>query len=178
MHRMIAVLGLSALAACDGSGPDDKDILARAERLAQPLPGLYRSTTKLTGFELSGADPQLSDQMRDRFGLVSPAESEYCLTPEDAARGFEGVVRQTQQGDCAIERFDAGGTRLSAQMTCNGGNKLTSRISVEGTGEPDRSHIVLEIVQSGPAIAGGSATISMEIDSRRIGDCPRTDGAG
>jgi hypothetical protein len=167
-----ALLAVLMLGGCDTSGPDEKDVLREGAKLVKPLPGLYRSTTRLTAFELPGADPQTADIMRDKFAQVLPQTREYCLTPAAAERGFEDMVRQSQQGDCTFDRFVADETRLSARMRCRSGAELTSDVSVEGTGAPARSHVDLRIVQSGPGIPGGSETIAMSADNQRIGDCP------
>jgi hypothetical protein len=172
--QRLAVLSLPLLlVACQNKGPDDKAVLAEANKMTRPLPGLYRSTTSLTSFDLPGADPQTADIMRDRFAQVLPQRREFCVTPEAAARGFQDMLRQNQQGDCRVERFEADKSHLSARMSCRLGPKLTSTVTVEGTGAPDRSQIDLEIVQSGPSIAGGSETIAMHVDNVRVGDCPR-----
>jgi hypothetical protein len=172
MQRLIVLLGSLSLVACQDTGPDARQVMAEGDKLTRPLPGLYRSTTSLTAFELPGADPQTADVMRDRFAQVLPQQREFCLTPQAAARGFADVIRQSQQGDCTVERFVANKTRLSAQMSCRGSSRLQSRVSIEGTGEPARSHIELEIVQSGPSVPGGSETIAMTVDNVRLGECP------
>ena len=166
-------LCLALVAGCKDRQPSDRQVLAEAGKLAKPLPGLYRSTTSLTAFELTGADPQTEDMMRDRFAQVMPQRREFCVTPQAAARGFEDMLRQSQQGDCEIERFAADKARLSAQMRCRVGPRLTSTVSIEGTGEPNRSHVELEIVQAGPSVPGGSETIGLSVDNVRIGECRR-----
>lgn len=168
-----AGLCLALAGACRQQGPSDRQVLAEADKLAKPLPGLYRSTTSLTAFDLTGTDPRTEDMMRDRFAQVMPQRRQFCLTPEAAARGFEDVIRQSQQGDCDIRRFVADKSRLSAQMFCRVGHKLTSTVTVEGTGAPDRSHVDLKIVQEGPSVPGGSETIGLSIDNVRVGDCPQ-----
>ena len=172
MHRLTIAFGLLLLGACHDQGPDRNAVLHEGAKLVKPLPGLYRSMTRLTAFELPGADPQTADIMRDKFGQILPQTREYCLTPAAAEKGFEDMVRQSQQGECAFERFVADKTRLSARMHCRSGPSLTSDVSVEGTGAPDRSHVDLSIVQSGPDIPGGSETIALAVDSQRVGDCP------
>jgi hypothetical protein len=172
MQRLGALLVALVLAACNQQPPNDKEVLQQGARLVKPLPGLYRSTTRLKGFDLPGAPPQTEDDMRDRFSQVLPQTREHCVTPEEAERGFEDMVRQSQSGDCTIERFVANRTELSARMRCQSGANLVSVVSVEGTGQPDRSHVDLTVVQSGPAIPGGSETITMAVDNQRLGDCP------
>jgi hypothetical protein len=173
MQRLSLVSCLLLLVSCQPKGPDDKTVLAEGNKLAKPLPGLYRSTTSLVSFELPGADPQTADMIRDRFAQVLPQRREYCLTPEAAARGFQDMVRQSQQGDCRIDSFVADKSRLSARMSCRLAARLTSTVSVTGTGRPDSSHIDLEIVQTGPSVPGGSETMVMKVDNQRVGDCPR-----
>jgi hypothetical protein len=172
MQRLGTVACLLLLAGCHGKGPDDKTVLAEANKMTKPLPGLYRSTTSLTAFDLPGADPATADMMRDHFAQVMPQRREFCVTSEAAARGFADMIRQSQQGDCRIERFVADRAHLSARMSCRLGPKLISTVTVEGTGAPDRSQIDLGIVQAGPSVPGGRETIAMHVDNVRIGDCP------
>ena len=172
MDRLSVAFGLLLLAGCQAEKPDQTDVLHEGAKLVKPLPGLYRSMTRLTAFDLPGADPQTEDLMRDKFGQILPQTREFCLTPAAAERGFQDLVRQGQQGDCAFDRFVAGKTGLSARMHCRSGANLTSDVSVEGTGAADRSHVDLAIVQAGPSIPGGSETISLAVDNMRIGDCP------
>jgi hypothetical protein len=170
--QRLAVASLLLLAACQNKGPDEKTVLAEANKMAEPLPGLYRSTTSLISFDLPGADPETADMMRDRFAQVMPQRREFCVTPAVAARGFEDMVRQSQQGDCRIEKFAADRSHLRARMSCRLGPKLDSTVTVEGTGAPDRSQIDLAIVQTGPSVPGGTETLAMRVDNVRTGDCP------
>ena len=178
MQRLI-VLAVSLLSvscllvSCQDKTVDDRAVLAQAGNLAKPRPGLYRSTTSMTAFELTGADPQTEDTMRDKFAQVMPQTRAFCLTPEAAARGFADMLRQSQQGNCRIERFVANASRLSARMSCHVAAKLDSTVSVEGTGSPDSSHVDLTIVQSGPSVPGGSETIGLKVDNVRVGECPK-----
>ena len=172
MYRLILSLGVLMLAACQGRGPDDKDVLHEGAKLVKPLPGLYRSTTRLTAFDLPGADPQTEDLMRDKFGQILPQTRNFCLTPTAAERGFEDLIRESQQGACTFARFVASDSRLSAEMHCRTGPNLTSTVSVEGIGAPDHSHVDLNLVQSGPSIPGGSETIALAVDNVRTGECP------
>lgn len=169
---------LALVAGCHRQAPDRQQVLAQAEKLVKPLPGLYRSTTTLTGFELPGAPPRTADMMRDKFAQILPQTREFCLTPAAAARGFQDLVRQSQQGDCTFKRFVANASRLSARMHCRAGANLGSTVSVEGTGAPDRSHVELEIVQTGPSIPGGSETISLQVDNLRVGECASGNRSG
>ena len=170
----LAALSAAALTVgCHDQAPSDKAVMNEASKLAHPLPGLYRSTTRLTSFELPGADPESADIVHDRLSRVAPQQRQLCVTPQAAANGFKDLIKQSQQGDCTIERFVANKSRLSARLSCHVGPKLASTVSLEGTGEPTRSHIDLTLVQTGPSIPGGSETIGMTVDNQRIGDCPK-----
>ena len=166
-------LCLALVAGCEDRQPSAKQVLAEADKLAKPLPGLYRSTTSLTSFDLTGADPRTEDMMRDKFAQVMPQRREFCLTPAAAARGFQDMLTQSQQGDCRIERFVTDRSHLSARMSCHVAAKLDSTISVEGTGAPESSHVDLTIVQTGPSVPGGSETIGLKVDNVREGECPQ-----
>ena len=172
MQRLIGIVGLLCLAACQARAPGNKDVLQQGARLVKPLPGLYRSTTTLTAFELPGADPQTADTMREKFGRILPQIRETCLTKAEAEHGFQDMLEQTQQGQCTIDGFTADAGNLDAKMHCRSGDKLTSTIAVAGTAAPDRSRVTLDIDQAGPSIPGGRETISLTVDSQRVGDCP------
>lgn len=159
------------LVACRQHEPTAQQVRAEADKLTRPLPGRYRSTTTLLSFDLPGADRQTEAMIRRRFASVMPQQRELCLSPEAAARGFEDLVRQTQQGACRIERFAASGGRLSARMRCRLPAQSVSLVTVEGTGGPSRSRVDLAIEQTGPTVPGGTEEIALRVDNVRMGDC-------
>lgn len=167
-----SVLLLAALAGCAPDPPDEQDILANAASLPRPQPGLYRSTTQLTAYDLPLASPQEAAAMRERFATLEPATAETCLTPEQAEEGWVTLVRSLGEGACQVERFAADGEGMQASVSCTAPGGGTSRMAMTGTAGTTSSTMEIRIVQQGPAIPGGEQTISMAIASQRVGDCP------
>jgi len=175
MPRLIALLPAAALASC-GSGPTEAEILAEADRLAEPLPGLYRSTTTLENYDMPGAAMDQARIARERM-VLSPQVREFCLTPDEAAGGFRRMLADMQGGDCAMEKFASHDGRLDARMRCTGGNAIASTVSMSGEADPQRSTIDLAIEQQGDALPGGVVRMELTVESVRVGDCPPGAGA-
>ncbi|MXO59419.1 DUF3617 family protein [Altererythrobacter salegens] len=171
MQRLIAVLALTALAGCEGKKPDDEAILAQAEKLATPLPGLYRSTTTFEGYDLPNADGEDARIVRDRLAGLDPQVREFCLTPAEG--GFRDMLKSMQDGDCTIERFTTRRRALDAQMHCAMKAGGTSTVKMTGTADPVSSQIRLDIDQLSDGIPGGQARLTIAIANERTGDCPQ-----
>ncbi|WP_305096708.1 DUF3617 domain-containing protein [Croceibacterium aestuarii] len=172
MQRLIAALVLATLAGCEAKAPDDHAVLEEAGKLAEPLPGLYRSTTTFEGYALPNADAEDARIVRERLAGLSPQVREFCLTPADAKGGFREMLKSMQDGDCTIERFAARREALDAQMRCTMKAGGSSLVTMTGTADPQSSRIKLEIEQMSDAIPGGEARMTIAIANQRTGDCP------
>nr|WP_237438215.1 DUF3617 family protein [Alteraurantiacibacter buctensis] len=140
--------------------------------MPKPQPGLYRSTTRLTAYDLPLASPQEAAAMRERFATLEPAVATSCLTPRQAEEGWVTLVRSLGEGTCQVERFTADGEGMQASVACQAPGGGTSRMAMTGTAGTTSSTMEIRIVQQGEAIPGGEQTISMAIASQRVGDCP------
>lgn len=172
----IAVLMLAACSrqhkASSEKPPSIKEVLARAQAMVKPEPGLYATTSTLTDFDLPGASSQDAQRMRRMMGGIKPQERKACVTEQDSQEGFAPVIRSMQKGACKIGQFDADQTHLHAQMHCTAADGSRSDVDITGTGGATQSHVVLAVVQKGDAIPGGSMHMTFTIDSHRIGACP------
>lgn len=149
-----------------GSVPRET-VIARAADAIRPQPGLYRSTTEITEFDIPDAPPQVKEMMRDRG--MSRQSTEYCLTPADVEKGFEESVRKSQQGDCDYKRFDVAGGTIEAAMTCRQDGR-TVDLTLSGRGTRTSSDMAMTMqTDMGPM---GKGTIRARTKSERIGDCP------
>lgn len=174
-HQLILLPALvCALAACTPDPPAEDEILASAQSLPEPQPGLYRSTTRLTDYDLPLASPQEAAAMRARLDGMAASVAEHCLTAAEAEDGWLALVRGLNEGSCQIERFSADDGGMEASVACTGPGEMTSRMAMTGTASTTASSMVLRIVQNGPAIPGGEQTIAMSVASERIGECPAT----
>ena len=72
MRAMIIVVGGAvALSAC-GEADQPKspeEVMAAAESLVKPRPGLYRSSSEIIDFEIPGIPPEQAARMRDMLGI-------------------------------------------------------------------------------------------------------------
>lgn len=153
------------------AAPSPQQMIEQAGRLPQPLPGRYRSETRLTGLDLPGAGEAEAALLRDRLRAVQPQLREFCLSAADAQQGFAPMVRQLRQGDCTIAQFSAADGRMQAQLTCAAPGDVTARIRMTGTAGQRTSQMRLSITQQGPAIPGGRLLLDMEVRNTRIGSC-------
>ena len=102
MHRIVIAAAASfTLAACGGGASADADgdgeitmaeAAAKTEDMVRPQPGKYRATVEFVDVEMPGAPQQVQDMMRSMFDR-GPQTHEYCLTTEEAEKGFEQMAR-------------------------------------------------------------------------------------
>jgi uncharacterized protein (DUF885 family) len=171
-HPACLVALACALAACTPEPPGEEEILAGAQSLPAPQPGLYRSTTRLTDYDLPQASPQDAAAMRARLGGMPASVAEHCVTAADAEEGWLALVRGLNEGTCRVERFSAGDGAMEAVVACIGPDQMTSHMAMTGIASETASSMDLRIIQNGPAIPGGEQAMAMMVTSERIGDCP------
>ncbi len=155
----IAALGL-ALSACSGgdvttadADTDNDGAVSVNEAAAvaeasgmKPQPGKYRVTSDLGGMKTN---------------------VEYCLTEEEANRGFEEMMQEGQEGDCSYEKFELAGNDLDAVLVCKT-EAGDMRMTMAGEVSPTASD--LEIGMSG-SMGGMNVDMTMKAKQERIGDC-------
>lgn len=163
---------LAALAGCAPDPPDEQEILASAASLPRPQPGLYRSTTRLTAYDLPLASPQDAAAMHERFAALEPATATTCLTAQQAQEGWVTLVRSLGEGACRVDSFSADGEGMEAAVSCTAPGGATSRMAMTGSASTTSSTMAIRIVQHGAAIPGGEQTMALAITSQRVGDCP------
>ena len=180
-RNFMAAAALAALAACgsapkaDGPGAtaDGSDRSVAAELAAagadlpRPDPGLYRTTVQIVEFDMPGAPKGAAEMMRG--SMKQDRASEYCLTPADVAKGYEEMVRRSQQGDCTFKRFDLDEGKIDAAMTCRPGRGSASDITMSGKAGRTSSDMNITMKMELPGM--GQSTMRMKSRSERIGPC-------
>ena len=163
-----------ALAACDqpDEGPKSMEqAKAEASQLQRPDPGQYKQTTRITKFEVPGAPPEMVAQIRTMMEGQG-GNLTYCLSKADTEKGFEEMFRKGAQGDCKYDRFDASANTIDAIMTCNSGEGGSAKMTMNGTVSATGSKVTVNVEQNNAKSPMGNANIAMELDTKRIGDCP------
>lgn len=182
MKRAAVILRLTALALClplsacgEPAALSEAEILARADTLPKPMPGLYLSTTQMQSFDLPGASPEVSERERSRLSDLDPEVSERCISQAEAERGFAPLVEAMAVEACRFTQFDVDGSQLDAALSCENADGSSSEVTMEGMAGPRLSRLDNTIVRTGPDIPGGSQEFTMRTVNERIGDCPVDD---
>ena len=178
--RSILIAGTAlafALAGCsDSSAPDSvEDMADAAASMEKPEPGQYETTTELIEFEVPGMGEQESQMVRGMMEASMTATTSYCLTPEEAEKGYEEAIREMQSGEskdqCQFERFEVSGNTVDSQMKCDDGEGNVGNIAMNGTVSPTTSDMTMEFDQTSADIPGGAMKMKVNMKSKKIGEC-------
>ncbi|MFV0643837.1 MAG: DUF3617 domain-containing protein [Sphingomonadaceae bacterium] len=178
---LIISVACLALAACGDSAKEEKtpqsqdEIAKEAGQLTKPQPGQYVSKSEVINFEVPGLPPEQADQMKQMFTGMGAQEQSYCMTKEQAEKGFEDAIREMGQGEegmnCKFDRFNVNGNALDAQLACDAGDKGSAKMTMTGTVTETSQDVEMHISQENAQIPGGKMTIGMKVSSKRTGDC-------
>lgn len=176
MKRIVFLSGACALIAACSSGETDADgdgEISNAEMAAvvetsdiKPTAGQYRATAELVSVDIPGAPDGLEDMMRAN---MKSQTSEYCLTQEEADKGFEEMAKESQNGDCTMKSFEINGGDIDAQMTCSANGQGTMNITMDGSGTS--TSMDMQVTMEGSMPGMGEAKMVLRSKSERIGDC-------
>ena len=169
----LATLAAAALlAGCSGeksdADGDGKVSIGEAAKVAeaegiQPEPGLYKTTVTMTALEIPGMPPEMKDH---GAGLVRTFED--CLTAEEVEKGFEAMVKQGQDGECAYENFALAGGKLDAVLVCEAQGRAI-RTSMSGTATSTGADLTATTALE--LDGAGKGTMTATIKHERVGAC-------
>lgn len=168
-----SILLAFALAGCGSnegaSSPGDKakanEAAAAAVADFKIVPGRYRSTVSIQKFSAEGMPPQMQAMMG------KPRSFEYCITPEQAAQGMDGIKRQLADGKCQYESFRANNGTIDAAFTCSPASGVSMRATSKGTYSESGSESAIVADMTIPG--GRSIHIEETVKAERIGDCAK-----
>jgi hypothetical protein len=169
-----------ALAACDSADKGPKTMAEAKQEAAQlerPEPGQYKQMTKITRFDVPGAPKEMVEQIRKMMEGQNN-DVTYCLTKQDSEKGFEEMFKKGREGNCKYDRFDASSSTIDAVMVCETGEGGSARMTLNGTVSSTGSKVNVNVEQKNAKSPIGNATIAMEMETSRIGDCPTGAGKG
>lgn len=167
------------LAACGDSGKSDQPKTVEqaaseaAATLAKPQPGKYSTTVKIISFDVPGLPAEQAEQMKKMMSSAGTHTAEYCLTKEEADKGFEEMAKKSSAQDCVYDKFEATANTVDAKMTCKSPQGAgTTTMTMNGTITSTSMRMVMEGEQNMPGLPGnGIAKTKIEATSQRIGDC-------
>jgi len=127
--------------------------------LAQVQPGQWEATVAVQSIDMPGAPPQLAAMMKGKV-----TKQIYCITPEQAAKGPQEMVKQNPS--CRFSKYSATGGVISTEMSCSqDGSKMTVRAN--GSYTPTSFNVTSSAVMSGQMAMRMTSTSR----GRRIGPC-------
>lgn len=158
--------GAEGTVVADGEVLSQDQLAEAASGMLRPEAGQYQTTMELIDVDIPGMPAAQLDMMKNMFETA--ASSEYCLTQEDADKGYEEMVRGGQKGDCEFQKFDTDGGNIDAAMTCNADGAV-SRMTMVGTGTSTSGNMKMTMEQESTEM--GTIKMSMNVRHKRIGDC-------
>lgn len=126
-------------------------------------PGRYRSTINVTNISLGGLPKEIAARMPRQQSF------EYCVTPEQSAKGLEAIKHQMADGQCQFESFKASDGKVESVFTCNAKGGFAMKSSSHGTYTERGSQVA--VVANAQLPGGHSMHIEETVKAERIGDC-------
>jgi hypothetical protein len=172
-NTIAAAAAALLLAGCSGGNADadgngEVSIKEAAEQakteLPKPQPGLYKTTVTMTALDIPGLPPEMKDH---GAGLARTIED--CLTAEEVDKGFEAMVKQGQDGDCAYENFALADGKIDAVLVCKAEGRAI-RTSMSGTTTSTGADLTATTAMEFDG--AGKGTMTATIKHERVGDCP------
>lgn len=170
---LILPLAVLALTACkqEPAGPKTAEqVKETVAQMVKPRPGLYRSSVKMIDFQVPGMPPAEAERLKGMFSSTAQAR-DFCLTPEQADKGYREMTSKLAQGNCTYDKFEAEGGNLDAKLTCQTAKGMTATIAMNGTMTPEGSQIHMKMDQTMAAMPGKGIKMEMDATSTRVGDC-------
>lgn len=178
---MISLAAALTLSACGQSGEKDKEhsdeksgsgVTIPAGNLASVAdsdfrikPGQYRSTVNIAKMDLGGLPEQIAAKMPRQQSF------EYCVTPEQAAKGLDALKQQMADGSCQFESFKASGGKVDSVFSCSAKGGFAMRSVSQGTYTDSGSQVA--VVADAKLPGGRSMHIEQTVKAERIGDCSK-----
>jgi hypothetical protein len=173
------------LAACGSGGPTVTATNASASEVAAKVaaangsgsmisPGRWEGTLTMHDMKLPNMDrlpPAARQQMMSRMAAGKPFVS--CVT-EEQIKAKHGLFtgQENAERNCRYDHFTMAGGKIDSAMSCDMPSARMA-MTMTGTYSPDSYHMDAATTTSGSGAEGGMS-MSMTIDSKRVGACRGT----
>ena len=167
-----------ALAGCGGNVDADADgdgKISAAEAQAEnkragddlkPQPGKYKVQMKFVSAE------GMPKEMQDMMNAMGSQNIEYCLTPEEAEKGFGKPPEEGEDENCSMTKYDIEGGKIEIALSCKGDDGKPEG-TMTMTGDVSSTKQDITIVTKGMAKEMGAESMTMQMKQERIGDCDK-----
>lgn len=151
----------------DGDGTittDEARAMVEASQV-KPQAGKYATSMQLLDAKIPGAPPEAVQMM----GGAMNRKGEFCLTAEEAERGFKQAIEEGQSEACSIQTFTIEGNDVKLAMTCAGEGLGEMAVDMNGKVTPTSSNMTM--VMNGTIPEMGAVEMTMAFEQERIGEC-------
>ena len=131
---------------------------------AQMRPGEWQLTARITSLEKSNASPEQAEEYKK--GQPRPEIRRLCVTPEQAALGPVGLVRDSLGPGCRITRHNTSDGKFEMATACDT-NGVRATGNMTGTFSDTKFNVETVIDGEGTY----RAKIRIATTGERIGDC-------
>jgi len=153
----------------DGDGTitanEARDAMAAATQDLRPEPGKYTSTMTLVDAKIPNAPAEMAQMM----GSAMNRTTEFCLTPEEAERGFKEAIAEGQSEACDITNFTIDDGDVNLAMSCAGDGMGSMDATMTGKVTPTSSDMTMNMKGDIPEL--GAIEMTMAFTQERLGDC-------
>ena len=177
---LIPAVMAMALAGCGGGGSVNADAnedgtiteaemreaVADAREELKPEPGKYSVAVELIEIDIPGAPVDMQQMM----GGMVDRSSEYCLTEEAAARGYQDSIKDGYNEACSITTFTIEGGDVDMALSCaddSGFGEMA--VTMNGQVTPTTSDMTVAMAGTAPGM--GEMNMKMSFKQERIGAC-------
>lgn len=126
-------------------------------------PGQWEIRSQVTSVDMPGAPPQVLQMMK------KPQVMRHCVTPEQAARGPQDMLKD-KASDCRFIRYALKGGTLDSVMQCSSRERGTMTVTSKGRYAPGSYDVASSMVMSGPR---GGMKMTTVGQGKRIGPCAK-----
>lgn len=126
-------------------------------------PGQWEVRSQVTSIDMPGAPPQMLQMMK------KPHVVRHCMTPEQAARGPQDMLKD-RKSECRFARYALSGGKLDAVMQCSSRERGTMTVTSKGRYAPGSYDVNNTMVMSGPQ---GAMRMTSVGQGRRVGPCAK-----
>ena len=166
------------LAACSDEptsvDPTDTEAMAELDNnMVKPQAGQYEVASELIEFEVPGMPEEQAKMVRGMMEGGFSETTQYCLSEEEAEKGFENSIREMQSngGECDYKKFAASGDTLDAEMTCKGPDGSVANMMMAGSISETEQDITMTMETTVPQMPGGEMNMKLRMKSTRVGEC-------
>ena len=175
MAKLLLVLPLMMLAACDSSPKVDVDNATPSE-VAEEMrdavseetfvrPGKWLSTVTIQEMTIPGMPPEFAARMKE--SMAKERQFESCLTAEEAKRPKGDFFAADKS--CTYDHFTMGGGKIDAAMHC-AHEGMAQSMTMQGNYTPDQYQMTMASKMEGKGPQAGMV-MKMHVDAKRVGNC-------